>query len=63
VASAGYDERSRTLEVEFTNGSIYRYLDVPVGVYAQLLSADSVGRFLNQHIRDRYFYVRLPDHA
>src|SRR5665809_51701 len=33
VASAGYDERSRTLEVEFTNGSVYQYSDVPLGVY------------------------------
>ena len=61
VASAGYDERSRTLEVEFTNGSVYQYSDVPLGVYEQLLSAESIGRFVNQQIRNLYRYVRMPD--
>jgi KTSC domain len=58
LTSAGYDERSRTLEVEFTNGSIYQYLDVPVGVYHELLAAESLGRYLNEHIRNRYRYLR-----
>ena len=32
IASAGYDAMTRTLEVEFSNGGIYRYGDVPSDV-------------------------------
>lgn len=33
IASIGYDPSSLTLEVEFTDGSIYQYFDVPEAVY------------------------------
>jgi len=29
VAAVGYDEESRILEVEFVDGRVYRYVDVP----------------------------------
>ena len=54
VASIGYDPESSTLEVEFLNGSIYQYLNVPSGVYNALAGASSHGSFLNREIRDRY---------
>lgn len=59
VASVGYDRSSRTLEVEFTNGTVYRYFEVPVAVRDALLSADSIGRYFNAHVRDHYRYERL----
>lgn len=59
VASVGYDSRSKTLEVEFTSGSVYRYFDVPESEYRGLLGADSVGRYLNQSIKSTYRYGRL----
>lgn len=61
LASAGYDPDMRTLEVEFNNGSVYRYYDVPAGVYGRLMRAQSKGRFLNAHIRDRYRYTRVEE--
>jgi hypothetical protein len=33
LASVGYDETSNTLEVEFNNGGIYQYFNVPESVY------------------------------
>jgi hypothetical protein len=59
ITSVGYDAGSRTLEVEFTSGAVYRYRDVPERVHAELLGSDSLGRYFNEHIRDRYVYVRL----
>jgi len=29
----GYDSRSETLEVEFTNGAVYQYYNVPLTLY------------------------------
>lgn len=57
LASVGYDRG--VLEAEFVNGSVYQYVGVPVRVYEALMMAQSYGRFFNEHIRDRYQYVRL----
>ena len=29
LRSVGYDQEQRVLEIEFTNGAVYRYFDVP----------------------------------
>lgn len=59
VASVGYDEESGTLEVEFHNGSVYQYFDVPNAIYAGLISADSVGGFLAAHVKGTHRYSRV----
>jgi hypothetical protein len=58
LRSVGYDEAARVLEVEFQNGRVYRYLDVPREVYEELMSADSLGRYFNEYIRESYQYSR-----
>ena len=42
------------MEVEFHSEKVYRYFAVPHAVYEGLLSAESVGAFFNQRVRDRY---------
>lgn len=59
IDSIGYAPRTRTLEVRFTSGSVYRYFGVPRRVYAELLGASSKGAYFNRHVRDRFAYVRL----
>ena len=59
VVSVGYDQNTMTLEVEFKDGALYQYFDVPVTVYEEFVRASSVGGFLHAHIRDNYRYVRL----
>ena len=55
----GYDEDETILEVEFTNGAVYRYFDVPAEVYLGLMAAESHGRYFHQHVRDAgYRYER-----
>jgi len=51
VASIGYDSNSMTLEVEFLNGSIYEYYNVPEGLFNDFLIASSKGTFLDQFIK------------
>jgi hypothetical protein len=46
----GYDYDAETLDVEFTGGRVYRYFEVPNEVYERLMTADSIGRFLNSEI-------------
>jgi KTSC domain len=59
VATAGYDDPSATMELEFVEGRVYRYFVVPRSVFDGLLSADSVGRFFQENIRDVYPYERI----
>lgn len=59
ISSMGYDEPSQTLEVEFTNGSIYQYFNVDTGIYEQLMHAPSKGQFLNTYIKNAYPFSRV----
>ena len=59
IASIGYDPDSETLEIEFSNGSIYQYFNVPSGLNEQLMVAPSKGQFLNAYIRNAYPYSRV----
>lgn len=59
ISSVGYDDVSRTLEVEFNNGGIYQYFDVPVAEYTELRHAESVGTYFSANIRTSYRYARL----
>ena len=51
LASVGYDEDSLTLRVEFLNGTLYDYYNVPKEVFLDLLNATSKGQFFNQNIK------------
>lgn len=60
VASVGYDEASATLEVEFHNGGLYQYFDVPRHVFEAFTSgAGSVGEYLAREVKGVYRYARL----
>lgn len=59
LASVGYEVETRTLEVEFRNGGVYRYLGVPASVHGELMDAESRGAFLNIRIKPHFPCVRL----
>ena len=59
ILSVGYDLSTLTLEVEFHNGSVYQYFDVPEAIYEALISAESHGTFLNTQIKGVYRYARI----
>lgn len=54
IAAVGYSKRRKILEVEFVNGGVYRYLDVPASVYRDLMSAESKARFYDSKIKGQY---------
>ena len=49
--SIGYDQERQILEIEFANGAVYRYFDVPAEVYRGLKAAESHGQYFHQHVR------------
>ena len=58
LSVVSYDSGRRRLEVEFVNGSVYQYFDVPAVRRAELLAATSKGLFFNTFIRGWYAYRR-----
>ncbi|MDB9313788.1 lysine--tRNA ligase [Spirulina sp. CS-785/01] len=52
--SVDYDAEKKILNIEFNNGSVYYYNDVPESVYNELKNAPSLGQYFNQFIRDKY---------
>jgi KTSC domain len=59
IAKVGYSKRRRILEIEFVNGAVYRYLDVPPAVYRDLMSAESKARFYDFNIKGHYRSVLI----
>ncbi|MBA2847857.1 KTSC domain-containing protein [Thermosulfuriphilus ammonigenes] len=59
LKSVAYDPQRQTLLVEFRNGALYEFYQVPEEVFRGLISASSHGRFFNRHIRQRFPYRRL----
>ncbi|WP_350274760.1 KTSC domain-containing protein [Kribbella sp. HUAS MG21] len=52
VRSVGWSDG--TLELEYVNGDIYQYFDVPQPTYAALLAAPSIGAYVNKDIKPYY---------
>lgn len=51
LASVGYDEGLKTLEVEFVEGDVYQYEPVPAEEHRSLMDAASKGTYFAEHIR------------
>ena len=58
IARVGYDAQSKTLAVEFRNGSIYHYHGIDQDKHDEFMRAESKGKYLHQHIKGRYTVQR-----
>jgi len=56
-----YDPARKLLQIEFKNGSIYNYQDVPADIAQGLEQETSQGHYFNEYIRGKFAYdqVRL----
>lgn len=54
ILSAGYDDESHVLELEFSSGRIYQFDDVPRATYDWLQRTSSKGGFVARMINGRY---------
>lgn len=59
IKSVGYELKANLLEIEFLDGSVYRYSNVPEEVYKGLMLARSIGSFFSQHIKSNHLFVRV----
>lgn len=55
--SVGYDQNSNTLEIEFENGIINQYLEVPESLYNDFMDSDLKAEFFKDNIANIYSYV------
>lgn len=52
IASVGYDEATKTLEIEFHNGRIYQFFDIPPQMAEAFRAAKSTGAYFNKYVRN-----------
>jgi len=59
LKSVGYDVNTKILEIEFRDGSVYQYYEVPLSIYEGLMNASSHGKFFHAYVRNVYRYRRI----
>jgi hypothetical protein len=59
LRSIGYDAATSILEVEFRNGSVYQYANVPSELWARFRHAPSLGKFFQENVRDQFETMRV----
>jgi hypothetical protein len=59
LAAVGYSKRLHALEVEFVNGAVYRYSNVPPEIYRDLLGAPSKAQFYDANVRGHFPSVHV----
>lgn len=60
LKSIGYDTVTSKLEIEFLNGGLYQYSNVPASVHAGLMSASSHGSYFDANIKKAgYQFTKL----
>ena len=59
IRSAGYDARTRVLEIEFSNGSICQYSGVADEIHRRLMNSPSPGSYFRDEIEENFTAKRL----
>ena len=61
IASVGYHYQMCLLVIEFKNGSVYEYEDVPYDIYETLIESKSLGTYFHKRIRDEFNTTKVED--
>ena len=59
IRAVGYDSDSMALEIEFQDGGIYQYFNVPAHVHEGLVRASSKGSHFHDHIKEHYRFRKV----
>lgn len=59
IRSVGYDERTSTLEIEFTGGSVIQYSRVSREVFQRFMNAPTKASFFRDRIEECYTSRRV----
>lgn len=58
ISRARWDASSLVMEIEFQNGRVYQYFDVPEAIFNGLCAAGSAGTYFNENIKGAFRYAR-----
>lgn len=61
LVGVGYDPDTLVLEVEFKNGAVYQYDQVPKEIFDALMEADSHGSYFIKNVKNSFKYTRMED--
>jgi hypothetical protein len=59
LRSVGYDEATRTLEIEMSNGQVFQYIGVYPEVHRRLMAAPNPTSFFDDKIAEEYTPKRV----
>lgn len=59
IRSVGHDERSRLLEVEFSDGRINQYSGVSREIYRRLMNSPSIVSYFRDNIEESFTAKRI----
>lgn len=59
ISKVGYDHETQEMEVHFIRGGVYQYTSVSPDDHAEFISASSIGRHYNDHVRGNFNEGRL----
>ena len=56
IEEIDYNVDAKELIIEFKNGSVYVYSDVPNSVFIELFSAQSRGKFFHANVKNNFIF-------
>jgi hypothetical protein len=54
LRSMGYNDSTKILEIEFQNGLVYQFLEVPPKIYADLVRSAEIGKYFTDKVRTKF---------
>ena len=54
LKSVGYDESQGILQVEFNNGKVFDYFNVPPVVFREMMESDSAGKYFHKNVKSSF---------
>jgi hypothetical protein len=59
IRSIGFDERSRALEVEFSDGKVVQYSGVSAEIHRRLVNAPSIVSYFRDNVEESFTAKRI----
>lgn len=55
-----YFDDTQILEIVFIGNKTYQYYNVPETIYEGALTAESIGKYVNEHVKNKFEYNLIP---
>lgn len=59
IRCMGYNKTHQQLRVQFTNGGVYQYKNIPFEIYDEMIQSKAIGPHFSKNIRNVYECVKL----